>query len=51
MTQGAIVNARAPGFSLPCTSGSIATRRMVKLEDFRDRWLTLLFYPRDFGLV
>ena len=51
MTQGAIVSARATDFSLPCTAGSLATRRTVKLEDYRDRWLTLLFYPRDFGLV
>jgi eukaryotic-like serine/threonine-protein kinase len=51
MTQGAVVSARAPDFLLPCTSGSDATRRQVKLADYRDRWLMILFYPRDFGLV
>jgi alkyl hydroperoxide reductase subunit AhpC len=35
---------------LPCTQGPGATRR-VSLADYRDRWLILAFYPRDFSLV
>ncbi len=43
----AVVGTRAPDFSLPSTSaaGSAA------LADYLDRWLLLLFYPRDFSLV
>jgi alkyl hydroperoxide reductase subunit AhpC len=51
MTQGAVVSARAPDFSLLCTAGFEASRRRVNLADYRDRWLMILFYPRDFGLV
>jgi peroxiredoxin len=51
MKQGPLVSARAPDFSLPCTQGSEASRRMVRLADYLDRWLIILFYPRDFGLV
>jgi alkyl hydroperoxide reductase subunit AhpC len=36
---------------LPCTALPGTDRREVSLADFRDRWLILLFYPRDFSLV
>jgi len=47
----ATVGARAPGFSLGCVEGPPFTRRRVTLDDYLDRWLMLLFYPRDFSLV
>ena len=46
----ASVGRRAPSFDLPGTRGPGSTRR-VKLADYRDRWLVLVFYPRDFSLV
>jgi alkyl hydroperoxide reductase subunit AhpC len=49
-SQTATVGKRAPEFDLPCTQAAGRTRR-VRLEDFRDRWLILVFYPRDFSLV
>src|SRR5262249_45959034 len=33
-----------------CTRGA-GTARRVTLAEFRDRWLILVFYPRDFSLV
>src|SRR5438270_6743676 len=45
------VGSRAPGFSLPCTRPTPADRERAALDDYRDRWLILLFYPRDFSLV
>ena len=42
------VGMRAPDFDLPCTS---CAERRVALADYRDRWLILLFYPRDFSMV
>jgi alkyl hydroperoxide reductase subunit AhpC len=50
-SQTAAVGRRAPDFDLPCTLGLPATRRQVTLADYRDRWLILVFYPRDFSLV
>jgi alkyl hydroperoxide reductase subunit AhpC/tRNA A-37 threonylcarbamoyl transferase component Bud32 len=47
----ATVSKRAPDFDLPCTQGSESTRRRVTLGDYQDRWLALVFYPRDFSLV
>ena len=49
--QQAIVGSRAPSFSLPCTPVPGSDRRQVALDDYLDRWLVLLFYPRDFSLV
>jgi alkyl hydroperoxide reductase subunit AhpC len=46
-----LVGRRAPEFDLACTRGSPATRRRSTLSDYRDRWLALVFYPRDFSLV
>jgi len=45
------VGTRAPGFSLAAVSGSGTERRQVTLDDYLDRWLVLLFYPRDFSLI
>jgi alkyl hydroperoxide reductase subunit AhpC len=49
-SQTARVGKRAPQFDLPCTHGPGSTQR-VRLDDYRDRWLILVFYPRDFSLV
>jgi alkyl hydroperoxide reductase subunit AhpC/predicted Ser/Thr protein kinase len=48
--QTARVGRRAPQFELPCTRGPGSTRQ-VRLDDYLDRWLILVFYPRDFSLV
>jgi alkyl hydroperoxide reductase subunit AhpC len=45
------VGTRAPDFSLPCTLLADSRSPQVSLADYRDRWLILLFYPRDFSLV
>jgi peroxiredoxin len=49
--RNALVGTRAPTFSLMCTDGSPSGRRQVSLDDCLDRWLMLLFYPRDFSLI
>ena len=41
----------APAFDLPCTRFPDPSRTCVTLEDYRGRWLLLLFYPRDFSLI
>jgi len=41
----------APEFELACTSASRHSPRIARLSDYRDRWLILMFYPRDFSLV
>ncbi len=48
--QTARVGKRAPHFELPCTRGP-GSARQVRLDDYLDRWLILIFYPRDFSLV
>jgi alkyl hydroperoxide reductase subunit AhpC len=45
------VGARAPDFTLPATAWPDTCEREVSLDDYRDRWLVLLFYPRDFSMV
>jgi peroxiredoxin len=50
-TRTATVGTRAPNFTLPCTDGPGSPPRQVSLDDYIDRWLVLLFYPRDFSLV
>jgi eukaryotic-like serine/threonine-protein kinase len=45
------VGSRAPDFALPCTTRPDTGERTVSLADYRDRWLILLFYPRDFSMV
>jgi alkyl hydroperoxide reductase subunit AhpC len=42
---------RAPDFRLSCTSRPETQEQQVSLADYRDRWLVLLFYPRDFSMV
>lgn len=42
---------RAPDFTLSCTSRPDIPQPQVSLADYRDRWLVLLFYPRDFSMV
>src|SRR6266851_5404837 len=49
--QTATVGKRAPDFDLAATQGPESTRRRFTLADFRDRWLIIVFYPRDFSLV
>jgi alkyl hydroperoxide reductase subunit AhpC len=49
--RNALVGTRAPNFSSMCTDGSPSGRRQVSLDNFLDRWLMLLFYPRDFSLI
>ena len=52
MAEGcATVGARAPDFSLPITRGPGSERRVASPADYQNRWLMLLFYPRDFSLV
>jgi eukaryotic-like serine/threonine-protein kinase len=47
----AFVGSRAPDFTLPSTAWPDTAEREVSLDDYRDRWLVLLFYPRDFSMV
>jgi alkyl hydroperoxide reductase subunit AhpC len=42
---------RAPAFAFTCTRGSARERQFVTQDDFLNRWLILIFYPRDFSLV
>jgi peroxiredoxin (alkyl hydroperoxide reductase subunit C) len=51
MDQLLSVGKRAPDFDLLCTRGLPSTRTRAALADYRDRWLILVFYPRDFSLV
>jgi eukaryotic-like serine/threonine-protein kinase len=51
MTREVRVGTRAPGFSLPATNGTGTERRRIQLDDYLDRWLVVLFYPRDFSLL
>ena len=48
---GVMVSKRAPAFSLECTQGPGTERRRITLDEFQDRWLVLIFYPRDFSLL
>jgi alkyl hydroperoxide reductase subunit AhpC/predicted Ser/Thr protein kinase len=50
-TAPVIVGSRAPNFTLPSTAWPDTAVREVSLDDYRDRWLVLLFYPRDFSMV
>jgi alkyl hydroperoxide reductase subunit AhpC/predicted Ser/Thr protein kinase len=49
--RGVIVGTRAPDFTLSCTAWPDFETYQVSLDDYRDRWLVLLFYPRDFSMV
>jgi alkyl hydroperoxide reductase subunit AhpC len=41
----------APWFELACTRFPDPTRTRVSLDNYRGRWLVLVFYPSDFSLV
>jgi peroxiredoxin len=45
------VGTRAPDFDLPCTNRANAKRSRISLADYEDRWLLLVFYPRDFSMI
>jgi eukaryotic-like serine/threonine-protein kinase len=47
----ATVGTRAPEFSLPGTCWPDVAERQISLDDYRDRWLVVIFYPRDFSMV
>lgn len=51
MTSKVRIGTRAPGFTLWTVNGTGTERTEVSLDDFLDRWLVLLFYPRDFSLI
>src|SRR5262249_12101321 len=42
---------RAPDFDLPIARILGDQRQRAALADYHDRWLILMFYPRDFSLV
>ena len=46
-----MVGTRAPDFDLQITRIPGDERQRAALSDYRDRWLILIFYPRDFSLV
>lgn len=46
-----LVGRRAPDFEVPCTPAPQHPDPIARLSDYRDRWLILMFYPRDFSLV
>ncbi len=50
-SQPVTVGTRAPDFAVLCAPVPGGTRQQVALGDYRDRWLVLVFYPRDFSLV
>jgi alkyl hydroperoxide reductase subunit AhpC/predicted Ser/Thr protein kinase len=41
----------APSFDLACTRLNDPARSRVALEEYRGRWLIVLFYPHDFSLI
>jgi eukaryotic-like serine/threonine-protein kinase len=45
------VGTRAPDFELAGTNFPNSPRRQVTLADYEDRWLLLIFYPRDFSMI
>jgi len=51
MARQAKIGTRAPGLSLWATDGSGTEPNQVSLDDYLDRWLVLLFYPRDFSMI
>jgi alkyl hydroperoxide reductase subunit AhpC len=47
----ALVGTPAPPFNLPATHRPDTERRQLTLTDYQDRWLMLIFYPRDFSMI
>jgi peroxiredoxin (alkyl hydroperoxide reductase subunit C) len=41
----------APSFDMPSTKDLTTLKERVRLEDYRGKWLVLLFYPLDFTFV
>lgn len=41
----------APSFRLSAVRGKLGDTYELTLSDFQDRWLVMLFYPRDFSMV
>jgi eukaryotic-like serine/threonine-protein kinase len=50
-SMSTLIGNPAPAFVLPCTRLSEPGRSQVSLEDYRGRWLVLVFYPHDFSLI
>ncbi len=50
-TPAVSVGSRTADFRLPCVGPPASGQQEVSLDDYRDRWLILLFYPRDFSMV
>ena len=46
-----LVGGLAPEFELTGTTSPGRSDKVIRLEDYRGRWLILMFYPRDFSLV
>ena len=50
-TEKAMVGQPAPNFDMASTKNIEKLNEGVKLEDYKGRWLVLLFYPLDFTFV
>lgn len=46
-----IIGRRAPSFSLAAVNGTGGNQATVTLDDYQDRWLMVMFYPRDFSMI
>ena len=51
MPMSTLIGSQAPPFELLCTRLAETGRDRVALDDYRGRWLVLVFYPRDFSLI
>jgi len=45
------IGRRAPAFSLESVDGTGSNQTTVTLDDYLDRWLMIMFYPRDFSMI
>jgi len=50
-TISTLIGNPAPRFELPCTRFPDPARTRTALDQYRGRWLVLVFYPCDFSLV
>ncbi len=50
-TPKAVVGRPAPDFLMPSTKNIDTLEEPVRLSDYRDRWLVMVFYPMDFTFV
>jgi len=41
--QHALVGSRVPSFALPCSRLAGSDRERVTLDDYRERWMVLMF--------